>query len=104
MNNIHDKVFTCPKCTNKTLYPVNGNENIIGMGYHELCICEECAAEFINNFLGKTFYEKGTTLTYFINEYDTTNDRLYATDNLGNGCIIWLDQIGTILFELDDKS
>lgn len=45
MNNIHDKVFTCPKCTNKTLYPVDGNENIIGIGYHDLCICEECAAE-----------------------------------------------------------
>ena len=45
MNNIHDKVFTCPKCTNKTLYLVNGNEDIIGIGYHELCICEECTAE-----------------------------------------------------------
>lgn len=40
MNNIHDRVFTCPKCTNQTLYPVNG------IGYHEICICEECAVEF----------------------------------------------------------
>lgn len=45
MNNIYDKVFTCPKCTNKTLYPVNGNENVVGIGYHEICICDECAAE-----------------------------------------------------------
>ena len=45
MNNIHDKVFTCPKCHNKTLYPINGNENIVGIGYHEICICDECAAE-----------------------------------------------------------
>lgn len=45
MNNIHDKVFTCPKCTNKTLYPVNGNENVVGIDYHEICICDECAAE-----------------------------------------------------------
>ena len=41
-NNIHDKVFTCPKCNNKTLYPVNGNEDVVGIGYHELCVCEEC--------------------------------------------------------------
>ena len=45
MNNIHDKVFTCPKCTNKTLYPVNGYENVVGIGFHEICICDECAAE-----------------------------------------------------------
>ena len=45
MNNIHDKVFTCPKCNNKTLYPINGNEDIVGIGYHEICICEEFAAE-----------------------------------------------------------
>lgn len=46
MNNIHDKVFICPKCTNQTLYPVNGNKDVSGIGYHEICICEECAAEF----------------------------------------------------------
>lgn len=44
-NNVHDKVFTCPECGNKTLVPVNGNEDIIGIGWHDLCICEECAAE-----------------------------------------------------------
>ena len=44
-NNIHDKVFFCPKCTNKTLYPVNGNNNIAGIDWHDICICEECAAE-----------------------------------------------------------
>lgn len=47
MNNIHDKVFICPKCGNKTLYPVNGNKDIIGIGYHEVCICGECAAELL---------------------------------------------------------
>lgn len=45
MNNIHDKVFICPECGNKTLVPVNGNESITGIGHHELCICEECCAE-----------------------------------------------------------
>ncbi len=46
-NNIHDKVFTCPKCGNRTLYPVylEDIEFIIGIGYHDLCICDECAAE-----------------------------------------------------------
>lgn len=44
-NNIHDKVFICPKCGNKTLYSINGNEDIIGIGYHDICICNECAAE-----------------------------------------------------------
>lgn len=45
MNNIHDKVFTCPKCTNKTLYPINGNEDMVGIGYHDICVCDECGAE-----------------------------------------------------------
>lgn len=31
-NNIHDKVFTCPKCTNNTLIPVNGNNDVTGIG------------------------------------------------------------------------
>lgn len=44
-NNIHDKIFTCPKCGNDTLVPVNGNEDVVGIGYHDVCICEECAAE-----------------------------------------------------------
>lgn len=44
-NNIHDKVFTCPKCTNRTLYPVDGNNDVVGIGYHDLCICDECGAE-----------------------------------------------------------
>lgn len=44
-NNIHDKVFICFKCGNKTLYPINGNKDIIGIGYHDICICDECAAE-----------------------------------------------------------
>ena len=48
MNNIHDKVFTCPKCANKTLYPVNENKDITGIGYHEVCICEECDAELLS--------------------------------------------------------
>lgn len=45
MNNIHDKVFICPKCGNKTLCPVNGNKDIMGIGYHDVCVCDECAAE-----------------------------------------------------------
>ena len=45
-NNIHDKVFTCPKCHNKTLVPVE-EPGVIGIGYHDLCICEECAAELL---------------------------------------------------------
>lgn len=44
-NNIHDKVFTCPKCTNKTLYLVDGNNDAVGIGYHDLCVCAECGAE-----------------------------------------------------------
>lgn len=48
MNKIHDKVFTCPKCTNKTLYPVN-EVGVLGIGYRDLCICEECAAELYAN-------------------------------------------------------
>lgn len=44
-NNIHDKVFTCPKCLNNTLLPIDGNNDITGIGYHGVCICEECAAE-----------------------------------------------------------
>lgn len=45
-NNIHDKVFTCPKCHNKALVPVE-EPGVIGIGYHDLCICEECAAELL---------------------------------------------------------
>lgn len=45
MNNIHDKIFTCPKCANKTLYPVDGNNDTVGIGYHDLCIYDECGAE-----------------------------------------------------------
>lgn len=45
MNSIHDKVFACPKCNNKTLYPVNGNEDTVGIGYHEVCVYDECGTE-----------------------------------------------------------
>lgn len=44
-NSVKDKVFPCPKCGNLTLVPVEENPNIIGIDYHDLCICEECAAE-----------------------------------------------------------
>lgn len=47
MNNVHDKVFTCPKCSNRTLYPTNENEDILGIGYHEVCICDECGGRVI---------------------------------------------------------
>lgn len=43
-NNIHDKVFDCPKCTNKTLTPVE-HDKILGIGHGDICICEECGAE-----------------------------------------------------------
>ena len=45
MNNIHDKVFICPKCRNKTLYPINENKDPLGIDWHEICICDECGAE-----------------------------------------------------------
>lgn len=45
-NNIHDTMFTCPKCHNKTLVPVE-EPGVVGIGYHDLCICEECAAELL---------------------------------------------------------
>lgn len=38
-NNIHDEIFFCPKCGNRTLTPVDGNRDIVGIGYHDLCIC-----------------------------------------------------------------
>lgn len=41
MNKMRNKVFTCPKCKNKSLYPVNTN----GIDYHDIFICGECAAE-----------------------------------------------------------
>ena len=43
-NNVHDKVFICPKCCNKTLIPLE-QDKILGIGYGDICICEECAAE-----------------------------------------------------------
>lgn len=46
-NNVHDKVFTCPKCMNDTLAPVEENNSIVGIGYHEVCICNECGAELL---------------------------------------------------------
>lgn len=46
MNNIHDKVFTCPKCYNETLVPVE-EPGVVGIDYHDLCICEECGAELL---------------------------------------------------------
>lgn len=44
-NNVRDKVFTCPKCGSKTLVPIEDNTSVPGIGYHDLCICEECGAE-----------------------------------------------------------
>ena len=43
-NNIHDKVFTCPKCHNRTLIPLEA-PGVVGIGYDDLCICDECGAE-----------------------------------------------------------
>lgn len=47
MNRIRDNIFTCPKCGNKTLVPVEQNVDTLGIDYHDLCICEECAAELL---------------------------------------------------------
>ena len=44
-NHYRDKVFTCPKCGNKTLFRVDNDGNTLGLDYHDLCVCEECAAE-----------------------------------------------------------
>jgi len=44
-NNIHDKEFFCPDCHNKTLIPIH-YDNILGISYDDICICEECAGEF----------------------------------------------------------
>lgn len=44
-NNIHDSVFTCPECHNKTLYPLE-SPGPLGIGYGEVCICDECGSEF----------------------------------------------------------
>lgn len=50
-NNIHDTVFICPKCYNKTLVPLPTTtpeiNQLLGIGYHDLCICEECGAELL---------------------------------------------------------
>lgn len=43
-NNVHDKVFNCPKCHNRTLIPVE-YDKVLGIGYGEIAICEECATE-----------------------------------------------------------
>lgn len=43
-NNVHDKVFTCPRCHNRTLYPID-EVGVIGIGYGAICICDECGAE-----------------------------------------------------------
>lgn len=40
-NNIHDRVFDCPKCTNKTLTPVE-HDKILGIGHGDIYICEDC--------------------------------------------------------------
>ena len=45
-NNIHDKVFACPKCGNETLIPIDGNNDVVGIGYHDYVFCDECGAEF----------------------------------------------------------
>ena len=58
-NNIHDKVFDCPKCTNRTLVPVE-YDKLLGIGYGDICICEECAAELKArpNYDGTVDFEK----------------------------------------------
>lgn len=43
-NNVHDKVFDCPKCQNKTLIPLKPDK-IFGIGYGDILICDECAAD-----------------------------------------------------------
>lgn len=48
-NNIHDKVFICPKCTNKSLIPIE-YDKVLGIEYGDICICNECGAELYNGF------------------------------------------------------
>lgn len=45
-NNVHDKVFVCPRCFNRTLYPIDP-VGPVGIGYDDLCICDECGAELV---------------------------------------------------------
>lgn len=45
INKVRDKIFICPKCGNRTLVPME--EYTSGVDYHDLCICEECAAELL---------------------------------------------------------
>lgn len=55
----------------------------------------------IVNPLGKKFSEKGTHFTYYIERYDVENNIFHATDNLGNSCVIYPEQIGTLLTEIE---
>lgn len=43
---MHDMVFTRPKCFNRTLYPLEP-VGVVGIGYDDLCICDECGAELL---------------------------------------------------------
>jgi len=58
-NNIHDKVFFCPKCTNKTLIPIEPHP-ILGVSHGDIAICEECAAELkaITHYDGTVDFEE----------------------------------------------
>lgn len=47
-NNIHDKVFICPICRNRSLYRVEGPADASGIGYHDLCVCDECGSELLS--------------------------------------------------------
>lgn len=58
-NNIHDKVFTCPKCHNKALIPIEPHK-ILGVFHGDIAICEECAAELkaITHYDGTVDFEE----------------------------------------------
>jgi transcription elongation factor Elf1 len=47
-NNIHDKVFDCPRCHNRTLVPIK-QDKFLGLGYGDILICEECEVELKAN-------------------------------------------------------
>lgn len=47
--NIHNRSFTCPKCGNAGVLIPLEEPHILGVGYHELLICDECGAELLGN-------------------------------------------------------
>lgn len=47
INKVRDRIFICSKCGNRTLVPMEEHTYTLEVDYHDLCICEECAAELL---------------------------------------------------------